>query len=54
MILVFAGAGAFAAIDKKQYLTTEGFFNELPSTIKNGMISLGQGVKDVGGDLRIC
>lgn len=35
MILVFAGAGASAAIDKKQYLTTEGFFNELPSTIKN-------------------
>ena len=35
MILVFAGAGASAAIDKKQYLTTEGFFNELPSPIKN-------------------
>lgn len=35
MILVFAGAGASAAIDKDRYLTTEGFFNELPSGIKN-------------------
>ena len=35
MILVFAGAGASAAIDSKKYPTTEGFFNNLSESIKN-------------------
>ena len=35
MILVFAGAGASAAIDPKKYPTTEGFYSMLPSSIKD-------------------
>ena len=35
MILVFAGAGASAAIDEEQYPTTAEFFSRVPSTIKD-------------------
>ena len=35
MILVFAGAGASAAIDPEQYPTTAEFFSRVPSTIKD-------------------
>ena len=34
MILVFAGAGASAAIDPKKYPTTIEFYNQLPSSLK--------------------
>ena len=34
MILVFAGAGASAAVDPQQYPTTEDFFLNLPGRIK--------------------
>ena len=35
MILVFVGAGGSAAVDSKQYPTTRGFFEKLPSGIIN-------------------